>query len=48
MAPGQEWLTTRVLRVQFIGPTVIVAEEVLAAAEIEELHAAGGRTRAAL
>ncbi len=38
MAPGQEWLTTRELRVQLIGPTAIVAEEVLAAPEIEEFQ----------
>ena len=38
MAPGQEWVTTRELRVQLIGPTAIVAEEVLAAPEIEELQ----------
>src|ERR687886_2917048 len=38
MAPGQEWLTTRVLRVQLIGPTQIVADELLTADEIEELQ----------
>ncbi len=38
MAPGQEWVTTREPRVQLIDPTAIVAEEVLAAAEIEELR----------
>jgi hypothetical protein len=38
MAPGQEWLTTRELRVQLICPTQLVAEELLAAAEIEELQ----------
>src|ERR687885_271879 len=36
MAPGQEWLTTRVLCVQLIGPTQLVAGELLTAAEIEE------------
>ena len=38
MAPGQEWLTTRELRVQLIGPTHLVPEELLTAAEIEELQ----------
>ncbi len=43
MAPGQEWLIRRELRVELIGPTEIEPQEVLKPHEIEEL-----RDRAAL
>ena len=38
MQPGQEWLTTREVRVELIGSTEVVADERLAAAEVVELR----------
>ena len=39
MRPGDEWLTTRELRLELIGPTVPVPEELLTDEEIAELQA---------
>ena len=38
MEPGKEWLTTRELAVELIGPTEVVDAERLTAEEIDELH----------
>jgi hypothetical protein len=37
MEPGDEWLTTRELALQLIGPTEIVANEQFTEAELAEL-----------
>ncbi|MBN2002339.1 MAG: hypothetical protein JXA21_03185 [Anaerolineae bacterium] len=38
MAPGDEWITTRELRVRFLGSTVPRQEELLTEAEMAELY----------
>jgi hypothetical protein len=38
MAPGDEWLTTRELRLRLLGATEPVAEELLTEVELEELY----------
>ena len=38
MGPGQEWLTTRPLRVELLCSTQVVTEELLTASEIEALR----------
>jgi hypothetical protein len=38
MEPGQEWLTSRELRVELIGPTEVISEEILTPSEIAELQ----------
>jgi hypothetical protein len=41
MPPGEEWLTTRKLPLQLIGPTQIQPEEILSPAEVAELRQRG-------
>lgn len=38
MAPGQEWMTRRELRIEMVEPTQVIREELLAAAEISVLR----------